>query len=496
MKKIVLQDNQLNQLVGRVTEGLLSGASFPKGHVSGEEILTFAKHQQVNKFVLFQIYQDWSAHMQKMAHPYFNYNHPDVIKGLKIFQNIISDHIQVPVADFRKMLQQAVYNSLKLILNPADAIGNFFFKGTDAIPSEMYNKHAAYFKDFDFVILALQKFFEKNGHKRIDKKLYFEKFEKVIGIYETKNKLGELDYQRNLFKSLTGRDLEQFLQQAAIEKAKEAQNARIQAKPASPPPSREPVQKEPAKPVAEKPVVKTTTPESESAKEAEKQEPKSQVGKEAPSTNSEEAKPKTLSESFRNKGEEKPQSLNEQFSNKENAGKSVVDRKQEEKPKENAADAPKRKVPPLLKSTRREKTEASKEAAKPEGQAEGGKKSTIDLFAQKKKAESQLKEKRTLADTLSESSDGKTVNDQMGEAKTIRTDQIPVHKQFQFVQKVFGGSSVKFKVVLDKINKTESMEEAESVLERYVFNDPTVNRNDKVCQEFESLVRNRFSNWA
>lgn len=460
MKKIVLPDNQLNQLVSRVTEGLLAGASFPNGFVTGEEVLTFAKHQQVNKFVLFQIYQDWSAHMQKMAHPFFNYNHPEVVKGLKTFQNIISDHIQVPVADFKKLLQQAVYNSLKLILNPEDAIGNFFFRDTTAIPTEIYEKHAPYFKDFDFVILALQRYFQKNEAKRIEKKVYFEKFAKVIEVYESRNKLGPEDYQRNLFKSLTGQDMEQFLRQAAQEAAKEPVKRRVPP-PVLPKTSANPPQSNPNQP-----------PSAES-------------------------KPQTISESFRNQEAEKGKSLNEAFANRDKSGQSVNERNQQEGKEVEEPEMPKRRVPSLLQPSRKDKAEPPKDDTAPESdESADGKKSTIDLFAQKKKQESQLKEKRTIADSLANSNDGKTINEQMGEAKTIRTDQIPVHKQFQFVQKVFGGSSVKFKVVLDKINKTETIEEAESVLDRYVFNDPAVNRNDKVCQEFESLVRNRFqANW-
>jgi hypothetical protein len=99
-------------------------------------------------------------------------------------------------------------------------------------------------------------------------------------------------------------------------------------------------------------------------------------------------------------------------------------------------------------------------------------------------------EQRTLADRFKEQTSGSVAENISG--KNIRTEHIPVHKQFQFVQKVFGGSSVKFKVILDKINKTQSLAEADEVLEKYVFNDPSVNRNDKVAKEFEQLVRGRF----
>jgi len=159
---------------------------------------------------------------------------------------------------------------------------------------------------------------------------------------------------------------------------------------------------------------------------------------------------------------------------------------------EEAPAAPRPKVASLLQPKSQPKEEEVAEEEVPE-ETSGTRKTTIDLFAQAKKAESAYKDKKTVAETLGNSDDkGKSnVNQTIG-GKTIRTEQIPVHKQFQYVQKVFGGSSVKFKVVLDKINKTENLEEAESVLNRYVFNDPSVNRNDKVCKEFVGLVIGRF----
>ena len=121
MKKIILADQKLNQLVDDITAKLLQSAQdrFENGAIDGAGITEFCHHSQVNQFILFRIYQDW--------HPYFDYSANEVKDGLRRFLNLLSGHILVKQADFEPLVRQAVYNSIKLILNAEDAIGRFFF---------------------------------------------------------------------------------------------------------------------------------------------------------------------------------------------------------------------------------------------------------------------------------------------------------------------------------------------------------------------------------
>ena len=562
MKKIILQDHQLNQLVASVTSKSLDGKSFPDGAISGDEIMKFSNHSQVNNFILFQIYQDWTAMMQKLQHPFFDYNAPDVKEGLSNFLNILSRNIKVPLADFKKMLQQAVYNTLKLILNPEDAYSNFFFMNAPAIPLELFKKHSVYFKDFDFAVRSLQRFFEKNKMAKVERSLFLEKFSKVVDIFEKKNNTEIYTYQKALFKSLTGQDLDPLVEEAKKAPVK-TPTPSIESRPVSSPPAAKPpveakadkdvpdwikqeqdrrkraqrdTQAENAKelatkqPAAEKPVTgQPVSKEQPVAKEppVTKSQPvkKEPVSKEAPAGKVDPAtqppankQPVTgkdpeaieapaakqpVAKAQPNK-QESP-SAKEPPAAKEKNEKTVSSAHQESQAEKRSindvfsqeeGEKPRRKVASLLSGrggAKNEPKEEEPETSEEKEAPEGARKSTIDLFAQAKKAESALKDKKTVAEALGTKDDkGKSsVNQALGE-KMIRTEQIPVHKQFQFVQKVFGGSSVKFKVVLDKINKTENIEEAESVLNRYVFNDPSVNRNDKVCKEFVGLVKERF----
>lgn len=538
MKKIILADQKLNQLVDEVTAKLMSDYAFEQNAISGGDISKFCEYAQVNQFILFRIYQDWNAHIGQMVHPYFDFTAYEVKEGLRRFLNILSGHIKVSQKDFEPLVRQAVYNSLRLLLNPEEAIGKFFFLNTEAVNIEVYRKHAPYYNNFDFVIQAILKYHEKNDLKQVDKAVFFEKFERVIELWEKKEGRSINDYQRDLFKTLTGKDLEEVIaankpkeeppkaekvvEVAEEKKADAPQEKRAESaapvvearkKPvikirSSNTPKREetPVVKKEEAPAP--PVEKTTRPpwvdapaeEKQSFDEKPTEEPKFTPSAKPPRTNTppwvkdeaereaekaekaeraaqsvnakeENAKEEqTLSEKFE---EKRAGSLNEMFSNREK--KSIVEQSQEEKSQQEKprfqVTVPSNKEEPIVPETPREMPVVKTPLVGPEDDEDA-----------------KPPEVRTIADQFRKKEEGGSGDG----SKPIKAEQIPVHKQFQFVQKVFGGSSVKFKVVLDKINKTQNLDGVVEVLDKYVFNDPNVNRNDKVSKEFEAMVRERF----
>jgi hypothetical protein len=513
MKKIILADQKLNQLVDEITSSLMHQYTFENGAISGEGITAFCQHAQVNQFILFRIYQDWNAQISQMVHPYFDYSATEVKEGLKRFLNLLSGHILVREGDFEPLVRSAVYNSLKLILNAEEAIGKFFFLNTEAIHIEVYRKHAPYFTDFDFVIQAILKYHEKNQLGQVEKNVFFEKFERVVELWEGKEGKSISEYQRGLFRNLTGRELEDVIGREPV--APEVRSVEEQA------PAVEEQSEERKRPVIKvQPTVRVEEPKPQPPVEEERQvtrEVKTNlppwveqptappVSREEPqeskfSSNSkpprtdlppwvkeevnERSKPETLASNLVTPKEEKPatdkpRSLLDAFSRE---GKpSIVDRSIEKKegnpqtpPVEVRVNPPREEEkPPVIE-------------AKPVEQPV----QRPSLISQERGNDDGQKEQpRTLADKFRQQSPGHDAEDS---GKSLKPDQIPVHKQFQFVQKVFGGSSVKFKVVLDKINKTETLDEANEVLDKYVFNDQNVNRNDKVSKEFEAMVRARF----
>jgi hypothetical protein len=503
MKKIILADQKLNQLVDDITARLLQSAQdrFENGAIDGAGITEFCHHSQVNQFILFRIYQDWNAQISQMVHPYFDYSATEVKEGLRRFLNLLSGHILVKQADFEPLVRQAVYNSLKLILNAEDAIGRFFFLNTDAIGIDVFRKHAPYFSSFDFVIQSILKYHEKNSLAQVERQVFFEKFDRVIELWEGKESRSISEYQRELFLNLTGKELDEVVGKH--------QEPELPAVPAEIPvePVAEPETEERKKPMIrirpeniqkpeekrEEPVQrdsKPTTPPWVESKEPVVEEKESRPANLPPWVQEEvevRSKPLVANPRQEPKSEDKPRSLNEIFANREGKQPSLVERGQELK---EGSQNPKIEVrvksnEPPKEELRQPEVEQRTPTQEPPVTPKSllGSSESPDDFGNK--------EPRTLVDKFRQQAS--PVGDE-DSGRAIKAEHIPVHKQFQYVQKVFGGSSVKFKVVLDKINKTESLDETNDVLDKYVFNDPNVNRNDKVSKEFEAMVRARFQN--
>ena len=503
MKKIILADQKLNQLVDDITAKLLQSAQdrFENGAIDGAGITEFCHHSQVNQFILFRIYQDWNAQISQMVHPYFDYSANEVKDGLRRFLNLLSGHILVKQADFEPLVRQAVYNSIKLILNAEDAIGRFFFLNTDAIGIDVFRKHAPYFSSFDFVIQSILKYHEKNNLNQVERQVFFEKFDRVIELWEGKESRSISEYQRELFVNLTGKEIDEVVGRyqepentAVVEDSTHTAVVEPEAEERKKPVIRirpENIQRPEEK--REEPVVpsqresKPTTPPWVETPKPEVEEKESRPSNLPPWVQEEVEVRKPLVSTPREepKVEEKPRSINEAFANREGKQPSLVERGQEKK---EGVQSPKIEVRVRTNEPPREEVRHPEVEQPPVNEQPVTPKSL--LGSSERNDEFGSKEPRTLVDKFRQQASPVGGDEDSG--KSIKAEHIPVHKQFQYVQKVFGGSSVKFKVVLDKINKTESLEETNEVLEKYVFNDPNVNRNDKVSKEFEAMVRARF----
>lgn len=640
MKNINLTENKLNLLIGEISDRLMDKHLFVRGVIKGGQIPKFSEVKQVNNFILFKISQELQSHLGQLQHSWFDYENEEVRDSLRKLSNVLSQNIRIKEADFRPMVEKAVYNSLRLILNPEEAIGNFFFLKSEVIPLSLLKKHAPYFADYDFIIKASLKYYEKNQMPTVEKKLFFQIFNRIIQIFEQKEGKSIEVYRKGLFLKLTGRDLDQFLalpdptppkpkvttppsrreasdrfthrvreerpQRPVTPKSESrppsqdnrtsAQSQPVRQEPPvvkrevpDSPPVREvaaspPVQErkpevrvEPVVPVApiaeqrpEPPVQNTrpVTPVQESrpvtaqepvvpvvekrpeppiqerkvvppVQETKIETPVSPVETQAPISPpfqpkqeaptpppvqeiAPEAKvePQSLAQKLAAQKEESKGTLLDRFAKQPTEKKSILDsalsQKEEEEQgftpswmkKEEVEEAsPQKEVPappqvevpvepvePVVVRTP-EPVEVPPTEVNIETQADDD---AIDLFGSREE-ESPVrdfgvkKDGPSLAEKMAGNTENSSLNQRLSQGKEIRLEQIPVNKQFQFVQRVFGGSSVKFKVVLDKINKTGSATEAEGVLKKYVFNAADVNPNDKIAQEFILMVRNRFN---
>jgi hypothetical protein len=88
--------------------------------ISGQDILVFSDVQQVNLFVIRELFKTWREEIKKLKSPYFDYTHPDVKEALEVFMNVLSKNISIERQHFAPLLKKSVSQTLLVIFDPYD----------------------------------------------------------------------------------------------------------------------------------------------------------------------------------------------------------------------------------------------------------------------------------------------------------------------------------------------------------------------------------------
>jgi hypothetical protein len=215
----MLSEAQFASIVEQVTQDLFSKVKY-QAFLNGKQIAEFCHYEQVNRFLLFQIYIDWKAHIQKLKHPYFNFQHPEVKDALEEFLNVLSNHIQVEQKDFKVLLEKAVYNTLKLLEDPLQSYINFFFSSKSEVSTVLISQYLPYFHDFDFVLQSILLYAENHQLEKISKERFQELFKKSILNYESYTGQSIEKYRSQKLGELLGNSINK-LENQVVEKPKE-----------------------------------------------------------------------------------------------------------------------------------------------------------------------------------------------------------------------------------------------------------------------------------
>lgn len=623
MKRIILPDEKLNSLAEELAQKLYESRYFANGVIKGEELKTCTPYAQINKFLLFQLFQVLNQQMQKLKHPYFDFEEADVQGLMTQLQNQLSRHIKIAQEDFRPLLKKAVYNNLKLILDPIDTLGNFFFHNQDKVSLETYEKYAPFFTDFDFAVNSILRYHQKNNMKTVEKDIFFVKLHRVVAIF---NSSGEKDieaYRNEIFQRLTGRNIQDVVveaQQDAEEKRlaelrseeekaqaiaaekrrlEEAENQRIAAEKAA---EEARLQEEAARKKAEEEriaaEVERLRKEEEERKAKElsffdtltqpqnffeisddgdsevkvEQDEVIEIGTEmsvsAPvSTENEKTEEASENRSvyFELEDEEVPTiqqdtpEIETPVIEEESPEITVPEIEtpviEEESPEIIVPEietpvieeeSPEITVPeietPVIEEEspeivapeietpviEEEKTEIAapeietpvieeeaREIAAPEIEtpAVEEEQPIVSIFDQFFSKKTQIPTSNEDGETLilanhlqnEENEAPKSlVESLMSDAPThlintlhasqkIKLEDIPIHKQYLYVQRVFTGNNVRFRIIIDKANNANVRQEIEEIIEKYILSNPDIREKDPVVEEFLTLLRSRFT---
>ncbi|MCK6618082.1 MAG: hypothetical protein L6Q51_10600 [Cyclobacteriaceae bacterium] len=91
-----------------------------KERITGKEILSLCEVQQVNLFVIRELFRLWRDETKKLKSPYFDYEHQETKEALEKYMGVLSQHISIDRAHFAPLLKKAVSATLLVIFNPYD----------------------------------------------------------------------------------------------------------------------------------------------------------------------------------------------------------------------------------------------------------------------------------------------------------------------------------------------------------------------------------------
>lgn len=639
MKVITLSEEKLNELAQEASERMMKGRYLNQGTIRGEELKSFSEHNQINKFLLFQVYQVWNMQLSKLKHPYFDFDNSEIQDILNTLRNQLSRNISISTEDFGTMLQRAVYNNLKLLTAPKEAFSSFFFVNTDKTSIELFERYTPFFADLDFIVNSILHFHKKNGLDSVEKETFFAKMDRVIELYDSKSAESFDAYCASRIQQLTGKTTDELLRISEVDAARTAaetqEKAEAEKRVAAAVEAEEAAQKaaelkkeevaaarvkaeqerlkqeEEARKKAEAEAKRATEEARKSAealrekeqelkrleaerlraeeekkklsffdtisgagnyfdiddedsapveKEAEVEEvvlnhvEAAPVVESAPIAPVEEVVEEVVEEEALIEPEiieeppvaeviatpteiletpevveavvDQPDTIAEQLSENLNEEKTVFERLKAQ------ADA-KEQIPSIAEAHESPVEEAPEETDKSKESTA----SFLDRFLNNKKEEpvtelantpepepepeptpepkveskpvpesktedsptvidEQEDEERpqTIAEKFTEQAPPSSVHTHTlnGSSGKIKLDEIPIHKQYQYVQKVFDGNNVRFRIIVDKVNNAKGKEEVEDILNKFVLNNDSLDRGDGVVKEFLVLLRKRF----
>jgi hypothetical protein len=94
--------------------------------LSGEQILKLTSLEQVNLFVIKNLFDKWKEESAKLKSPYFSYENKEVKEALGNLLNKLSQNISIKKEFLKPLLEKGIYDSLILILNPHEFFKNEF----------------------------------------------------------------------------------------------------------------------------------------------------------------------------------------------------------------------------------------------------------------------------------------------------------------------------------------------------------------------------------
>ncbi|HEY9048193.1 MAG TPA: hypothetical protein VIN08_19940 [Ohtaekwangia sp.] len=127
-------------------ENVLKGFFSSRDRISGPEILNLCNVQQVNLFVVRELFRAWKEETKKLKSAYFDYENPDVKEALENFMGVLSKNISIDRAHFAPLLKKASSHTLLAIFDPYDFFSMVVTGKNNKLEVEPFREEIKYLK--------------------------------------------------------------------------------------------------------------------------------------------------------------------------------------------------------------------------------------------------------------------------------------------------------------------------------------------------------------
>jgi hypothetical protein len=117
-EKISLES--ISQYSNAYSEKVLQGFFASKDKITGSEILALSNIQQINLFVVRELFRTWKEETKKLKSPYFDYERQEVKDAMSTLMETLSNNISIDRTHFAPLLKKAVYETLLAVFDPYD----------------------------------------------------------------------------------------------------------------------------------------------------------------------------------------------------------------------------------------------------------------------------------------------------------------------------------------------------------------------------------------
>jgi hypothetical protein len=127
-------------------EKVIKKAFGARPKIDGKEILALCDVQQINLFIVRELFKAWREEFRKLKSPYFDYEHTDVKAALDNFMSVLSKNISVTQQHFSPLLKKAVSQTVLLILDPYDYFSMIISGSNNKLDVNAFREEIKYLK--------------------------------------------------------------------------------------------------------------------------------------------------------------------------------------------------------------------------------------------------------------------------------------------------------------------------------------------------------------